>query len=143
MATITDYLKYANLQMASEAFLTNPGGTIKTGEKFINALMYGNNHASKFPTLLAEEFAKDWKVVAHQPNTDPGFSGTLFECLTDDPARGLKKGDLVMSFRSTEFVDDALRDSEGTNAYIASNGWAFGQIRCHGISGHTHLHYAA
>jgi hypothetical protein len=28
--TITDYLKYANLQMAAEAFLVNADGSVKT-----------------------------------------------------------------------------------------------------------------
>ena len=126
MTTTTDYLKYANLQMASEALLDKY--PYKTYSGLVEALEKGNGHASKFPTLLAEEFASTWEVVAHQPNTDSGFSGTLFRAIKKIPEQGIEVGDLVMSFRSTEFVDDALRDSEGTNAYIASNGWAFGQI---------------
>jgi hypothetical protein len=122
MATqeIATYFKYANLQMAAEAFLTNPDGTIKIDKAYITALEDGNGHPSRFPTLLAEEFASTWEVVAQQENTPSGFSGTLF--------REKATGDLVMSFRSTEAIDDTLRDSEGTNRCIKDKGWAFGQI---------------
>jgi len=126
--SIATYLKYANLQMAAEAFLCDDNGKIFTDDLFIKALVAGNNHASKFPDALATEFASQWEVVAHQPNTDSGFSGTLFRATKTIESQGITKGDLVMSFRSTEFIDDALRDSAGTNAHIASNGWAFGQI---------------
>jgi hypothetical protein len=35
-----------------------------------------------------------------------------------------------MSFRSTEFIDDAARDNQATNAMeIKEAGFAFGQIR--------------
>jgi len=130
MATqeIATYLKYANLQMAAEAFLVDTTGKTLSGKPLVDALVYGNGHPSRFPALVAEEFAKDWKVVDQKANTESGFSGTLFECLTNDSSRGLAKGDLVMSFRSTEAIDDTLRDSEGTNRCISSNGWAFGQI---------------
>ena len=122
MATqeIATYLKYANLQMASEAFLVDATGKILAGKPLVDALIYGNGHPSRFPTLLAEEFANTWEVVAQQENTPSGFSGTLF--------REKATGNLVMSFRSTEAIDDTLRDSEGTNRCISSNGWAFGQI---------------
>jgi hypothetical protein len=37
--------------------------------------------------------------------------------------------DLVMSFRSTEFIDDAARDNQATNTLeVKEFGWAFGQI---------------
>jgi hypothetical protein len=38
-------------------------------------------------------------------------------------------GELVLSMRSTEFLDDAVRDNEQTNkAEVIGHGWAFGQI---------------
>ncbi|AVT22160.1 hypothetical protein C7Y68_20820 [Paracidovorax avenae] len=38
-------------------------------------------------------------------------------------------GELVLSFRSTEFADDAARDNQATNTLeIKEKGWAFGQI---------------
>jgi pimeloyl-ACP methyl ester carboxylesterase len=122
---VATYLKFANLQMAAEAIFPDAfSGGIAT-----NTLTTGNNRSSKFTTVLAEQFAKDWKVVAHRADTNTGFSGTLFECQVDDPARGLVRGELVMSFRSTEFADDAARDNEATNVLeVKEFGWGFGQI---------------
>jgi hypothetical protein len=38
-------------------------------------------------------------------------------------------GELTLSFRSTEFIDDAVRDGKSTNELeIKELGWAFGQI---------------
>jgi RTX calcium-binding nonapeptide repeat (4 copies) len=115
-------LTFANLQMAAEALLDNSG-------TFTAQLVAGNNRASRFTQSQATQFANEWKVVDHKPNTSTGFSGTLFECLVDDPARGLVKGQLVISFRSTEFADDNVRDSKATNELeIQKFGWAFGQL---------------
>jgi hypothetical protein len=120
--TITDYLKYANLQMAAEAFLVNADRTIKAD--IPQALQQGNFHSSKFNKFQAEEFAdpvKGWTVLDQRANTATGFSGTLF--------RNNQTGELVISFRSTEFIDDHARDNEATNALeVAGKGWAFGQI---------------
>ncbi|MBK8525123.1 MAG: hypothetical protein IPL58_14475 [Betaproteobacteria bacterium] len=131
MPTLADYLKYANLQMASEAlfdFNATPPGTVLTPGAFagnerntVGNLTTGNLHASKFTTTEAEKFAKEWKVVEHISNTTTGFSGTLFE--------KVGTGELVVSFRSTEFLDDAARDNQATNVLeIKEKGWAFGQI---------------
>lgn len=35
---------------------------------------------------------------------------------------------MVLSFRSTEFIDDEVRDSQSSNVDIKEQGWAFGQI---------------
>ena len=125
MPTIADYLKYANLQMAAEAFLAWPDGALKDDIK--QALIDGNNHASKFTATQADDFLTHWKVVAQCPNTTTGFSGTLFQCIQDDPATGAKAGELTISFRSTEFIDDAIRDSAATNTSTGS-GLAFQQF---------------
>lgn len=121
--TTADLLKYADLQMAAEAFLVT-GVTPKTGSDLITALTDGNKHASRFTTTQAEAFTnltEGWTVVDQRANTSTGFSGTLF--------RSNKTGELVMSMRSTEFLDDAARDSEATNTMeIRPYGWAFGQI---------------
>jgi len=104
MPTIADYLKYANLQMAAEAFLKDPstGEERYTGEALIRALKAGNNHASKFPPALAADFADHWVVVDQCANTTTGFSGTLFRCVNADPATGAKAGELVISFRKSK-----------------------------------------
>ena len=137
---ITTYLEYANLQIAAEAFIGKTRGRTfqvksednisdRTSDKLNDDLVEGNWHSSKFSKTLADEFVKRWKVVRHIGNTGTGFSGTLFEAIADNPAAGIKEGQQVLSFRSTEFVDDAVRDSRATNELeIADKGFAFGQI---------------
>jgi hypothetical protein len=61
----------------------------------------------------AEAFAMTWEAVHQRANTTKGFGGMLFRCLRDDPATGAKAGHLVMSLRSTEFIDDAVHDKRG------------------------------
>jgi hypothetical protein len=117
---IQAYLKYANVQIAAEALLDLFPVSTVPGLK--DALAFGNNHSSKFTAAQADQFIADgWTVVDHEPNTSTGFSGTLFKnTLTNE---------YVISFRSTEFIDDAARDSQATNALeIKEKGWAFGQI---------------
>ena len=129
--TPAELLKYADLQMAAEAFLrvNKVGDLIPGGTDLANALIDGNDRASKFTSVQAENFAKHWEVVDQKANTATGFSGTLFKCILDDPATGAKKDELVMSFRSTEFLDDNARDNMATNTLeLKEFGWAFGQI---------------
>ena len=107
-------------------------GFIKIVEKDLTT---GNERTSRFTKTQAEEFAQKWEIVSHIANTGTGFSGTLFRARkTDeegkaDPETGIKEGDLVISFRSTEFIDDSARDNQATNSMeISDKGWAFGQI---------------
>ncbi len=121
----TTILKYANIQMASEALIlaatAAPGSIAVNRELSVAVLTTGNNRASRFTTSAATEFAAEWTVVEHISNTQTGFSGTLF--------KNKNTNELVMSLRSTEFADDAARDNEATNALeITKFGWAFGQI---------------
>jgi hypothetical protein len=125
--TIADYLKYASLQMAAEAFLKekdpDTGNWIKrySERPLITALTRGNRRNSRFTESEAEKFSKDWKVLDQLPNTPTGFSGTLFY--------NTKTFEYVISFRSTEFIDDAIRDSASTNTMeVHDTGWAWGQI---------------
>jgi hypothetical protein len=127
--TISEYFKYAQLQMAAEAFLVNDAGNPLSGSRLINALKKGNDRKTKFVESEAIKFESEWRVVHHCENTETGFSGTLFRCKTTDEARGLKAGEYVISFRSTEFIDDAIRDSASTNTLeVHDTGWAWGQI---------------
>lgn len=129
--TISEYLKFANLQMAAEAlyrFSAIPTsanllpGDISSGPILASDLISGNRHASKFTTTEAEKFATEWEVVEHKSNTTTGFSGTLFKSR-------FTPTEYVISFRSTEFLDDAARDNQATNTLeIKEKGWAFGQI---------------
>ena len=121
---IATYLKYANVQMAAEARLDLFGN-----QATASALIFGNDRSSKFTATQAAEFTKDWEVVEHKSNTATGFSGTLLRALHTDTARGITAGELVLSFRSTEFVDDNARDNKAANEMeIKAYGWAFGQI---------------
>ncbi len=128
MATpmITDFLKYATLQMAAEAFIRDEEtkGLNDSGEPLLRVLKDGNKHTSRFPESEARKFADPvdgWTVLDQRANTPTGFSGTLF--------KNNKTNELVLSFRSTEFIDDAVRDNEATNVKeIKDTGWAWGQI---------------
>src|SRR6218665_1995423 len=130
---IETYLKYANLQMAAEAYVVSktstPGDTSKRPQSMIGVLTDGNDRSSRFTAIQAEEFIQDWEVVEQIGNTSTGFSGTLFRARRDAPERGIVKDEMVLSFRSTEFADDAARDNQATNAMeVKEEGWAFGQI---------------
>ncbi len=130
MATnsVSTQLTFAAVQLAAEASRLDE---VLTGTlSLVEALTLGNNRSSRFTTAQAEQFVREWRVVSHQANTDTGFSGTLFEYIgPDDPSRGLVRGQRVVSFRSTEFADDAARDDQATNVLeVKAFGWAFGQI---------------
>ncbi|WP_269633615.1 hypothetical protein [Pelomonas sp. BJYL3] len=117
---------YTLLQIAAEAFLGDtdrgdPAARPGSGAVSVTLdgvmLNEGNLHSSRMTTEQAKQFAAEWEVVSHQPNTATGFSATLFKWkgTTDDPIRGLKAGQYVVSFRSTEFLEDYARDNVATN----------------------------
>jgi len=128
---ITEYLKYAHLQMGSEALYnlaSAPPGS-KSSSLDVTILKGGNGRSSKFTEVNADRFTDTWDVVEHISNTSTGFSGTLFRAKKGDTEYGIEAGELVLSFRSTEFADDAARDNQATNTLeIKEHGWAFGQI---------------
>jgi hypothetical protein len=66
-STISEYLKYANLQMAAEAFIRDEktDRLDKTGTAYKGALVRG-------------QFSAEWVVLDRRANTKTGFSGTLF-----------------------------------------------------------------
>ena len=124
-------------QMAAESYLDKVGLGNNTP---IGVLMFGNNHPSFQSGLLstepilrgttrmtatqAEDFLTRFEIVNHLPNTASGFSATLM--------RDVATGDYTLAFRSTEYLPaaeggDRERDF-GTNAEIASLGFALGQI---------------
>lgn len=129
--TISSFLKYAELQLAAEAFITDEKTDVLYGANLplINALTIGNFRNSKFSEMQAVRFSEHWEALDQKKNSGSGFSGTLFRCTLDDPSTGAKKGEFVISLRSTEFIDDAVRDSISTNTMeIQETGWAWGQI---------------
>ena len=111
--------------MAAEAFWEDEGPN-SDPNSIAGIVRQGNTHTNKFQVVQAEKFSSEYEVLAHR-NNDPrisggtGFSGTLF--------RNRSTGELTLSFRSTEFIDDAVRDSKSTNELeIKELGWALGQI---------------
>lgn len=116
-------LRYAAVQMAAEADYLGVND-FNNGNQIAAALLRGNNRSSRFTAVQATEFTHaqtGWRVIDHKSNTTTGFSGTLF--------KSNATGELVLSFRSTEFADDSARDNQATNVLeIKEFGWAFGQI---------------
>jgi Ca2+-binding RTX toxin-like protein len=107
--------------MAAEALLVLDEVTGQLKSNLKQALMDGNGHSSRYTATQADNFLAHWEVVAQKPNTNTGFSGTLF--MNKDT------NELVLSFRSTEFIDDAARDNQATNTLeIKNTGFAWGQI---------------
>ena len=95
--TVSDYLKYANLQMAAEAFLKDEltGEERYSGGNLITALKAGNNRSLLFTETQATAFAAQWEVLDQKANTPTGFSGTLFR-------NRASPNELVLSFRSNQ-----------------------------------------
>ncbi len=123
---INGLLEYANLQMAAEAFLIEGNELAVPEDRYLGRLTRGNTHASRFTEVQATQFTIDYEVLTQYRN-DPlktggaGFSGTLFK------KRGTEE--YTLSFRSTEFLDDAVRDSKSTNELeLKELGWGLGQI---------------
>ncbi|MES2637365.1 MAG: hypothetical protein V4605_08570, partial [Pseudomonadota bacterium] len=61
LLNISDYLKYADLQMAAEAFIRENGIGGKLfgeGEALQRALIVGNKHSSRFTKAQAAQFAE-------------------------------------------------------------------------------------
>ena len=117
MPTIAELISNIHLQLAAEASLNNAS----TSSSLQSALERGNLHSSMFTSGAAVEFAQRYTVVSQAPDNRTGFSGTLF--------RDNLTGELTISFRSTEFIDDAARDCQATNKLeVKEFGWAFGQI---------------
>ena len=113
---INRLLEFANLQMAAEAFLLRQGessiGQV-TAQQLRDRLIEGNTRASKFTPIQAQQFVDTNEVVTQYRN-DPlssdgtGFSATLL--------RNRLTGELTLSFRSTEFIDDEVRDAKATGS---------------------------
>jgi pimeloyl-ACP methyl ester carboxylesterase len=84
-------------------------------------------YADSWPEARRDEFALHWRVVAHQPNTASGFSGTVFERINPQP------GDqrYVVAMRGTEGNVPAQLYPDLANADLAdlvADGLAWKQI---------------
>lgn len=143
LPSVAELLEMSRTQIVAEAFLLDEDQkseylhpskekneyTFKNVALVPKILKDGNNHTSILTAPQIKEFMENWEVVAYLPNTTTGFSGTLFQAKRDIPGTTIKAGEKVMSLRSTEFIDDAVRDNQATNKMeIADRGWAFDQI---------------
>lgn len=115
MSTIQNLFQQAQLAEAAYADFLKPDTTTE------QALQ-----AEGMSATQAADFATHWEVVHHLPNTDSGFSGTLFRRRDNDPVSGLKAGDLVFALRGTEQVGLDLFQADFNE--LVKNGLAFRQI---------------
>lgn len=72
-----DYLKYADLQMAAEAFLNDGLTTAYVGDALQAALIRGNGHASRFTAAQAGHFKDHWVALDQEENTVDGTPAAL------------------------------------------------------------------
>lgn len=78
-----------------------------------------------WPESRREEFARHWRVVAHQPNQASGFSATVFERLS--PQSGEPR--YVLAMRGTEFPGQLYADLASADlAELVGHSLAWGQI---------------
>jgi hypothetical protein len=108
--TIADYLKYANSRWPPKhSFVTNETGNlglpIRKHSCDRQALIDGNDHASKFTETEGQVHRRMGSRRPESPTPTPASPARCSGTTTT--------GELVLSFRSTEFVDDHARDSAG------------------------------
>jgi hypothetical protein len=94
MNMVTDLFQQAQLAEAAYAnFIGSDGSLVTDDDSIKTALM-----ASGISPTQATNFVSQWKVLAHQPNTDSdsdsGFSATLFE--------NTDTGEKTLAIRGTE-----------------------------------------
>lgn len=151
LANVRIWLDLVLQQMAADSYLTLPA----TSDQIQDALRLGNNNPNQgssptAPDLLGKTrmtdqqiayFNTNFEIVDHRGNDDPrfamaglgntvgngsGFSATLF--------RNKITGEFTLSFRSTEFANEAQggdwkRDGlSGAVGETSASGFAFGQL---------------
>ncbi|MBN2429782.1 MAG: hypothetical protein JXK94_15715 [Deltaproteobacteria bacterium] len=93
-----------------------PSGLIRTDR--IKTALQNDNFEGNLSSTQAEEFVKTWDLVYHGPNTDTGFSTTLFQ--------NKFTGEYVYSLRGTEERDLDLFSADYGD--IVTDGLAIKQI---------------
>jgi hypothetical protein len=118
MPSLKDLRDLSQAQLAAEAFLVFGNGNLKTGAGLDDALKEGNRHASKFTVSELQKFKTTWTVMSQEANTTTGSAARLLQNNISE--------EYVLAFRSTEFIDDAVRDNKATNDFeIKDTGWAW------------------
>jgi len=103
----------ANMAMLSEAAYADFRGSLTPSrvQKSLERIGSDNDEPDDpdkgFSTSQAEEFVKHWEVVHHQPDTDSGFSATLFK--SKDP-------------NTTQPYVLAIRGTDGNQDLIVTDG---------------------
>lgn len=97
-------------QVAQDPDYTIPNNAVYEG---------GAGTYTKLTNSQVEEFIKHHKILDYHGNDNTGFSATIFLNETT--------GEKTISFRSTEFAEDFLKDSLGANPEINSHGTTFAQ----------------
>lgn len=117
MSNSNQYYDLASLAEASYTLFDkiefSISGEVKKALLQINFEEYHGN----FSTTQAADFVANWEVVAHQGNTDSGFSATLFKN---------KDGKFYYACRGTEPGIDDLLITDGCD--IVTDGLAINQI---------------
>ncbi len=133
---ITTSLKFANLQIAAEAlYAFDPRqGPLVPGNTYVgpargNFPSDGNEPGEQVPHRPRGRLRRHLASHRTQKQHHLRLQRHAVPRPADRPDLGIVAGELVLSFRSTEFADDAVRDNQATNVMeIKEHGWAFGQI---------------
>lgn len=108
--TTNSLFEQAQLAEAAYAnFWDDITNTLITDQAKVIAALKGED-GDGFSETQAQEFTNNWEIISHQPDTDTGFSATLFRRKTDDPVSGYKAGDYVYAIRGTAGIVDFQED---------------------------------
>jgi len=118
MSDVGEFFDIATLAEASYVLFDKL--TDFTDKKVLDALQNNIDFNGNFSATQAANFVAEWEVVSHQPNTDSGFSATLFKNkITGEyvyAARGTEPGNPMADIFYTDLGD------------IVVDGLAIGQI---------------
>jgi hypothetical protein len=123
----------AQLSEATYGYFTKKDGTLITTDKDVENILQGlkpdGSSDPKSSLSLSETqakmFVEKWSVVAHQANTETGFSATLFKNKQTGELVYAPRGTEGSNLTSPEAWDDLARVDLGD---LVADGLAFTQI---------------
>lgn len=118
MNTIYSLMDRALLSEAAYANFVDNSGNLFTNISDIEAALRGPANDRLFSDAQAADFVTHWKVVDHIPDTDSGFSASVFERID-----GPDKGKRYFAVRGTLGWSDMVTDF----AYVGADGIAINQ----------------
>lgn len=126
MISGSDLFQYGLLAEASYAFLGNKNEALEKNS-LSSALKTEDSGpgGDPWPASLADDFVKHWRVISHRPNTESGFSATLYERLN---SAGQPTGQFVLAPRGTEPLATYLADLQADVGDIVGEGLAWRQV---------------